>query len=182
MIRINLLPYQEKAKKETQTKQLVIIAGCFVLFFLIVGMIHLWITTSVSSLDKDVKAKDEKILVLNKLIGEVEQIKNEKKILEKKLGVIGTLEKNRSYPVRLLADVASQVPTKDVWLDRLSQTGLSMQVEGKARDNFAVVQFIKNMEGSMYIQSVELVSSKQLELSGIKLQQFVLSCVLRSGV
>lgn len=182
MIRINLLPYQEKAKKETQTKQLVIIAGCFVLFFLIVGLVHMWITVSVSSLDKDVKAKDEKILVLNKLIGEVEQIKNEKKILEKKLGVIGTLEKNRSYPVRLLADVASQVPTKDVWLDRLSQTGLSMQVEGKARDNFAVVQFIKNMEGSMYIQSVELVSSKQLELSGIKLQQFVLSCVLRSGV
>lgn len=182
MIRINLLPYQEKAKKETQTKQLVIVAGCFILFFLIVGMVHLWITVSVSSLDKDVKAKDEKILVLNKLIGEVDQIKNEKKILEKKLGVIQNLEKNRSYPVRLLADVASKVPTKDVWLDKLSQTGMSMQVEGKARDNFAVVQFIKNMEGSMYIQSVELVSSKQLEMSGIKLQQFVLSCVLKSGV
>jgi type IV pilus assembly protein PilN len=182
MIRINLLPYQEKAKKETQTKQIVIIACCFIIFFLIIGAVHLWITASVSSLDKDVKAKDEKILALNKVIGEVEQIKNEKKILEKKLGVIGNLERNRNYPVRLLADVASQVPTKDVWLDKLSQTGLSMQVEGKARDNFAVVRFIKNMEGSMYIQSVELVSSKQLELSGIKLQQFVISCVLRSGV
>jgi len=182
MIRINLLPYQEKAKKETQTKQIVIIAGCFILFFLIIGVVHLWIVTSISSLDKDVKAKDEKILALNKLIGEVDQIKNEKRILEKKLGVIGNLEKSRNYPVRLLADVASQVPTKDVWLDKLTQTGLSMQVEGKARDNFAVVRFIKSMEGSMYIQSVELVSSKQLEMSGIKLQQFVLSCVLKSGV
>lgn len=182
MIRINLLPYQEKAKKETQTKQIVIIAGCFILFFLIIGVVHLWITSSVSSLEKDVKGKEEKILALNKIIGEVEQIKNEKKILEKKLGVIQNLEKNRNYPVRLLADVASQVPTKDVWLEKLSQTGLSMQLEGKARDNFAVVHFIKNMEGSMYIQSVELVSSKQLELSGIKLQHFVLSCVLRSGV
>jgi type IV pilus assembly protein PilN len=182
MIRINLLPYQEKAKKETQTKQIVIIAGCFILFFLIVGAVHLWITTSVSSLEDDVKSKDEKIVALNKIIGEVEQIKNEKKILEKKLGVIGNLEKNRNYPVRLLADVASQVPTKDVWLDRLTQAGVSLQLEGKARDNFAVVNFIKNLEGSMYIQSVELVSSKQLEISGIKLQQFVLSCVLRSGV
>jgi type IV pilus assembly protein PilN len=182
MIRINLLPYQEKAKKETQTKQIVIIAGCFILFFLIIGVVHLWITASVSSLDKDVKSKDEKIVALNKIIGEVEQIKNEKRILEKKLGVIGNLERNRNYPVRLLADVASQVPTKDVWLEKLSQTGVSMQVEGKARDNFAVVHFIKNLEGSMYIQSVELVSSKQLEVSGIKLQQFVLSCVLRSGV
>jgi len=38
------------------------------------------------------------------------------------------------------------------------------------------------MEGSMYIQSVELVSSKQTEVSGMKLQQFVLACVLKSGV
>jgi len=182
MIRINLLPYQEKAKKETQTKQIVIIAGCFIIFFLLIGLVHLWIVTSISSLDKDVKAKDEKILALNKIIGEVEQIKNEKRILEKKLGVIGNLEKNRSYPVRLLADVASHVPTKDVWLDKLTQTGQLMQVEGKARDNFAVVRFIKSMEGSMYIQSVELVSSRQMEMSGIKLQQFVLSCVLKSGV
>ncbi len=57
-----------------------------------------------------------------------------------------------------------------------------MQLEGKARDNFAVVHFINNLEVSMYIQSVELVSSKQLEISGVKLQSFVLSCVLRSGV
>ncbi len=111
MIRINLLPYQEKAKKETQTKQIVIIAGCFILFFLIIGVVHLWITASVRSLEQDVKSKDEKIMSLNKIIGEVEQIKNEKKILEKKLGVIGNLEKNRNYPVRLLADVASLVPT-----------------------------------------------------------------------
>jgi type IV pilus assembly protein PilN len=182
MIRINLLPYQEKAKKETQTQQIVIIAGCFILFFLIIGVVHLWLTTSVRSLEQDVKSKDEKIMALNKIIGEVEQIKNEQKILEKKLVVIGNLEKNRTYPVRLLADVASLVPTKDVWLEKLAQTGVSLQLEGRARDNFAVVHLIKNLEGSMYIQSVELVSSKQLEISGIKLQSFVLSCVLRSGV
>jgi len=78
--------------------------------------------------------------------------------------------------------VASQVPNKDVWLEKLSQKGQSLALEGKARDNFALVRFIKNMEGSMYIQSVELVSSKQTEVSGMKLQQFVLACVLKSGV
>jgi len=182
MIRINLLPYHEKAKKETQARQIIIIASAFTIFLLIVGAVHAWITMSVSSLEKDVKAKEERIVVLNKLIGEVEQIRNEKKILEKKLEVIQNLEKNRNYPVRLFADVASQVPNKDVWLEKLSQKGQSLALEGKARDNFAVVRFIKNMEGSMYIQSVELVSSKQTEISGIKLQQFILACVLKSGV
>ncbi len=182
MIRINLLPYHEKAKKESQAKQIVIISGSLFIFLLIVGIVHLWITTSVSSLEKDVKAKEEKIQQLDKLIGEVKTIEAEKQLLEKKLAVIRNLEKNRDYPVRLFADVARQVPNKDVWLDKLIQSGQSLQVEGKARDNFAVVRFIRNMEGSMYIQSVELVSSKQAEISGIKLQHFVLSCVLKSGV
>ncbi|HOF05423.1 MAG TPA: PilN domain-containing protein [Syntrophales bacterium] len=182
MIRINLLPYHEKAKKESQAKQIIIIAGSLIIFLLIVGAVHFWITVSVSSLEKEVKAKEERIVVLKKIIGEVEQIRNEKRVLERKLGVIQNLEKSRDYPVRLFADVASQVPTKDVWLEKLTQSGQSLAVEGRARDNFAVVRFIKNMEVSMYIQSVELVSSKQTEVSGMKLQQFVLSCVLKSGV
>ncbi|MDI9570792.1 MAG: PilN domain-containing protein [Pseudomonadota bacterium] len=182
MIRINLLPYQEKAEKETQARQIIVIAGALAVFLLIVGVLHLWIVMSISALEKDVKTKEERIVVLNKLIGEVDQIRNEKRILEKKLEVIDNLEKNRNYPVRLFAEVASQVPSKDVWLEKLAQKGPSLEVEGKARDTFAVVRFIKNMEGSMYIQSVELVSSKQIEISGIQLQQFVLTCVLKSGV
>ena len=182
MIRINLLPYHEKAKKESQTKQLIIISGSLLLFLLLIGVVHLWITSSVSSLESDVKAREAKIQELDKKIGEVKTIEAEKKVLEKKLGVIQNLEKNRDYPVRLFADVAGQVPTKDVWLEKLVQSGKSLQVEGKARDNFAVVRFIRNMEGSQYIQSVELLSTRQLEISGIKLQQFVLSCVLKSGV
>ena len=84
--------------------------------------------------------------------------------------------------MRMLADIASQVPVKDLWLDRLTQSGMNLQLEGRARDNFAVVRFMRNLEGSMYIQSVELISSKQSELAGIKLQQFNVSCVLRGGV
>jgi type IV pilus assembly protein PilN len=182
MIRINLLPYREIAKKETQSRQIFILAGSFLLFLLILGAVQLYFWRSISSLEEDVKVKEERLVVLNKTIGEVEKFKKEKQILEKKLAVIDELEKNRSYPVRMLADIASQVPVKDVWLDKLSQNPGSLSIEGRGRDNFAIVRFMKNLEGSMYIQSVELVSSKQSELSGIKLQQFNLSCVLRKGV
>jgi Tfp pilus assembly protein PilN len=136
----------------------------------------------VSTIEQSLKVKQERLDVLNKIIGEVDQFKMEKRILEKKLAVIGDLEKNRSYPMRMLADIASQVPIKDLWLDKLSENGVSLMLEGKARDNFAIVRFVKSLEGSMYIKSVELVSSKQIEVSGIKLQQFSLTCVLRKGV
>jgi len=182
MIRINLLPYREIAIKETQSRQIIVVAASFLLFLLILAGVQFYMWTSINSLKTDLKAKEEKLVTLKKIIGEIDQYKKEKQILEKKLAVIGDLEKNRTYPVRMLADIASQVPVKDVWLDRLNQSGTILQLEGKARDNFAVVRFMRNLEGSLYIQSVELVSSKQIEMAGIKLQQFNLSCVLRGGL
>ena len=182
MIRINLLPYREIEKKETQSRQIFILTGSLVLYLLILGAVQVFVWRDVGTIEQSLKVKQERLDVLNKIIGEVDQFKMEKRILEKKLAVIGDLEKNRSYPMRMLADIASQVPIKDLWLDKLSENGVSLMLEGKARDNFAIVRFMKSLEGSMYIKSVELVSSKQIEVSGIKLQQFSLTCVLRKGV
>ena len=182
MIRINLLPYREIEKKETQSRKILILSGAAVLFLVILAAIQLYVLGDIKGIEKDLKTKEERLVALDKIVGEVDRIKKEKQILEKKLAVINDLEKNRSYPVRMLADIASQVPVKDTWLEKLTQSGMSLSIEGKARDNFAVVRLMKNLEGSMYIQSVELVSSKQVEISGVKLQQFNLTCVLRSGV
>lgn len=182
MIRINLLPYHETEIKETRSRKILILSAAAVLFLVILAAIQLYVLGDIRGIEQDIKVKEERLAVLDKIVGEVERIKQEKQILEKKLAVINDLEKNRSYPVRMLADIASQVPVKDTWLDKLSQAGGSLTIEGRARDNFAVVRFMKNLEGSMYIKSVELVSSKQVEMSGVKLQQFNLTCVLRSGV
>jgi len=182
MIRINLLPYREIKKKETRSRLIFFLAAGMILYLLVLGGIQLYVWGGNRSLEADLKAKEEKLASLEKMVGEVDRIKKEKLILEKKVNVIDQLEKNRTYPVRMLAAIASQVPTKDAWLDRLTQSGSSLAIEGKARDNFAVVRFMRNLEGSPYIQSVELVSSKQVEVSGLKLQHFNLSCVLRSGV
>jgi type IV pilus assembly protein PilN len=137
---------------------------------------------SIKSLETDTKESEARLAALTKVIGEIENIKDEKRVLEKKLGVIGGLEKDRTYPVRMLDDVSSQVPTKDIWLDKISEAGGQLTLEGKARDNFAVVRFMKNLEGSMYVRSVELISSRQVDISGIKLQQFALSCGLRKDL
>jgi hypothetical protein len=40
---------------------------------------------------------------------------------------------------------------------------------------------MKNLEGSSLIQSVDLLSTKQMENSGVKLQTFILSCAMKKG-
>jgi hypothetical protein len=52
-----------------------------------------------------------------------------------------------------------------------------VSIEGVGRDNIAVALFMKSLELSKYIQSVDLISSKQVDMSGVKVNQFSLSCV-----
>jgi type IV pilus assembly protein PilN len=54
---------------------------------------------------------------------------------------------------------------------------MNLNIEGIGRDNITVALFMKSLELSKYIQSVDLISSKQVDIAGSKLQQFTLSCV-----
>jgi Tfp pilus assembly protein PilN len=101
--------------------------------------------------------------------------------LEQKLGVITTLEENRLAPVKTLDNLAMLVPVKDIWLVKINQKGSSLNIEGMGRDNIVVADFMKRIEGFDPIKSVDLISSKKTEFSGITLQQFNFSCVLKKG-
>ena len=180
MIRINLLPYREKAKKENVRRQVSILAGVLVLFVLVLFAVHLYFTMSVSRLEAEVKAADTKLVALNKKVGDVEGLKREKKELEQKLGVIKTLEGNRLFPVLMLDELNTLIPSKDIWLEKIVHTGKDLRIEGMARDNGAVALFMKSMENATFTQSVELVSSREKEIAGVKLQQFILICVMKT--
>jgi len=180
MIRINLLPYREKAKKENVRRQVNILAGVLVLFLLAILAVHLYLTMNVSSLEAEVKTADVRLIALNKKVGDVEGFKRDTKELEQKLGVIKTLEGNRLFPVRMLDELNMLVPAKDVWLEKIVQTGKELLVEGMARDNGAVARFMKSMENATFAQSVELVTSREKEITGVKLQQFILTCVMKT--
>jgi Tfp pilus assembly protein PilN len=118
---------------------------------------------------------------LNKKIGDLERFKNDKRDLEQKLGVIKTLEENRLAPVKTLDDLATLVPLKNIWLVKVTQKGNNLTIEGTGRDNIAVADFMKTIEKFDPIKSVDLISSKKTEVSGITLQQFNFSCVMNKG-
>jgi len=82
-------------------------------------------------------------------------------------------------PVQLFEELARLVPTRDVWLEKVVESGSSLRIEGVGRDNISIALFMKNLENSTHVKSVDLVLSKQAEISGVKLQRFVLSCMTK---
>ena len=177
MIRINLLPYREREKKEDLTRQIVIIAITLVVFLLAVGSFQLYLTLSVNSLEKNVKLQEEELASLTRTIGDIEKYKMNKTVLERKLTIINNLEENRLAPVIMLDELSTLVPVKDVWLDKISEKGSDLTIEGVARNNIEVAHFMRNLSGANFVRIVDLVSTREKEMSGMKLQQFVISCV-----
>ena len=181
MIRINLLPYREREKKEDLTRQIVIIVITLVVFLLVIGSFQLYLSISTSSLDKDIKLQEEELARLTKTIGDIEQYKLNKSTLERKLAIINNLEENRLAPVMMLDELSLLVPVKDVWLDKISERGSEITIDGMARNNIAVAHFMKNLSGANFVKTVDLLATREKEISGMKLQQFVISCVKKKA-
>jgi type IV pilus assembly protein PilN len=179
MIKINLLyrSVKEKEKKTNIARQLAIVVTATVIFAILIGSVQLYMMRSIANIESDIKTREARLVVLKKILGEIDDIRAEKQTLEKKLAVIKRLEEDRLYPVRLLDEVNALVLPKDIRLTKLSEQGSQLNIEGVGRDNIAVALFMKDLELSRYIQSVDLVSSKQVTISGVNVHQFSLSCL-----
>jgi type IV pilus assembly protein PilN len=179
MIKINLLyrSVEEKEKKTNIARQLAIVVAATVFFAILIASVQIYMMRSIANFETNIKTREARLVVLKKLLGEIEDIIAEKRTLEKKLAVIKRLEEDRFYPVRLLDEVNNLVLPKDIRLTKVSEQGPKLNIEGVGRDNIAVALFMKNLELSRYITSVDLISSKQVTVSGVNVNQFSLSCV-----
>ena len=86
MIKINLLPYREKEKKENIARQITIIGGSFVVFILLLIFVQFNLSSSIKSLEGQVKESEIKLVDLNKKIGDLDKFKKDKKeLLERQI-------------------------------------------------------------------------------------------------
>jgi type IV pilus assembly protein PilN len=181
MIKINLLPYREKEKKENLARQFTIIAGLFIIFLLCLAWGYFYISSQVKNLEEKLADSQKTLKTLEAKVGDLEKIKQKKAELELKLGVIGTLEENRLLPVKTLDDLSMLVPPQNIWLTKITQEKDNLKIEGVGRDNIVAADFMKTIEKFEPIQSVDLVSSKKQEIADMTFQQFIFSCKMKKG-
>ncbi len=155
MVRINLLPVRVSKKKEAGKQQLVLFA-----VLLVAGLLgnYFWQASRAA----DLKARQAKlartkedIAQLDRIIGEVKNLKGAQAQLQQKLDVLDRLKAGRSGPVRMLDELATITP-RQLWLAKLDEKNGNISFSGQALSIDDVSAFMAALKTSKYFDKVEL--------------------------
>jgi len=178
MIKINLLP-PEELKKEAEKKTVVLvslIASSILTLGMVVFLVRLTteknLSLKLSELEKDVKQNQS-------AVDEVKKLKTIIATLESKKNLIENLMKYSLIYPKFMEKFLGLVPPQ-IWFTSLTTTskpqGFSVTVNCISYDNFAIADFISNLESSPEFSGIELgnitssTSSSGLEIFNFQLK------------
>jgi len=174
MIRVNLLPHREEARKRRQ-QQFGVLAGLTVAIgAIVVGSIWFFLDQQVQAQQQNVAYMKGEIAKLDKQIEEIRKIREETASLLAKKQVVEGLQSNRSEPVQLLDQLLRQLP-EGVYLKNVKQNGAKVNVSGYAQSNARVSTLMRNLGASPYLENPELVEIKAVpapDKSGNRVNEF----------
>lgn len=179
MIRINLFPVRQTQKRQTVQQQLLV--GAAVLIITLIGCI-VWyasVSSRAKALALDIQKKRQELAQLDKIIGEVNDLRAKKKELEEKQNIIEKLRKGKTGPVRALDDLATMIPER-VWVTDIREKAGSVTIVGRAINHENVSAFMKSLQKSKYFSSVSLGYSKasSSKTKGVTLYEFEITCAV----
>lgn len=144
MIRINLLPVRQAAKRESGRQFLV--AG-LMLTAMAAGANYYWFLTRDAERQRkqdQVTQTQQRITELDKVIGEVTKLNQRKKEVQDKLAILDKLRKQRAGPVRMLDALASAIPKKIV-IEAFAEVASAARLSGTGESHEDVSEFMKGL-------------------------------------
>jgi len=179
MLHINLLPVRVSKSKVAGKQQLLLFALLVVLVF--IGNLF-WSRSRASDLaareDKLRRTRDE-IAQLERIIGEVKNIKAQQAELKDKLAVLDKLRAGRQGPVKMLDDLATIIPKK-LWLRKMDEKGGAVTFEGTASTIDDVSAFMSALRRSQYFSAVELRKTAAKADKQFRTVEFTISATANS--
>ncbi len=177
MIRINLLPHREEAKKERRQQFFVLSGLVAVLGVLIVFAVYTSIAGYIGAQEGANDFLKKEIAVLDKQLDQIKRLKEQTQALLARKQVIEDLQRDRGETVYLLSEMVKQVP-EGIYLKSLKQDGLSVNITGYAQSNARVSALMRNLEASPWLESPQLVEVKAIVLNGRRSNEFAMNVVL----
>jgi type IV pilus assembly protein PilN len=174
MVRINLLPVRVSKKKALGKQQLLLFA-----LVVVAGWVgnFLWVSSRASDLavrQAKLARTAEEIAQLDRIIGEVKDIKDQQGQLREKLEILAQLKANRSGPVRVMDALATVTP-KRLWLSRFEEKGGAVTFDGAAVTLDDVSEFMTALKSSPYFQGVELTKTAAKGEKALKYVDFTVT-------
>jgi Tfp pilus assembly protein PilN len=180
MIRINLLPREEKARRQGGVN---IKAGEVVVHLaLIVGVLLVVAGTTMSqrmalgALQKSIAEVESQSRALAPQIERVNRLAQERAELDLRLGIISKLEKGRTQSVRVMDELARCLPDH-LWLNSAGQESENtLKIEGMTFSNLVVSDFMSNLERNPMFANVELEIAERADIGEHSVVKFRIGC------
>lgn len=174
MIRINLLPHREAAKKARREQFYVLFSLVALLAAVIVFAVYTLIETQIEQQNRKNDFLKQEIAVLDKQLEEIKQLREKTNALLARKKVIEDLQRDRGETVYLLSELTQQVP-EGVYLKSLKQDGLKVNIAGYAQSNARVSALMRNLEASPWLEQPVLIETKAVVLDGRRVNEFSMS-------
>ncbi|MCE5242165.1 MAG: PilN domain-containing protein [Desulfobacteraceae bacterium] len=168
MIQINLLPARTTKRKESARQFIAIFIASVLVTGSIIGFLWYWQENEIVSLEREIASLKQEVAKFAQYEAMMNDLKKKKAMVDKKRTVIEDLQKDRDAIVRILALLSVQIPADRMSFERLVQVSNTITLEGQAASNEAIVEFMRNLESSPYVEkgSVSLTQSRQSTAEG----------------
>lgn len=177
MIRINLLPHREEARKSRRQQFYAFAGAVTVLAGLIIGLVYLGIEGFISAQNARNDFLKQEIAVLDTQIAEIKRLKEQTQALLARKQVIENLQQDRGETVHLLSEMVTQVP-EGIYLKSLKQEGLRVSLTGYSQSNARVSTLMRNLEGSDWFENPQLIEVKAATVNGRRIAEFALTVTI----
>jgi len=178
MIRINLLPPEERAKKrefrmpEMSTVYLVAGVAVFIAAVLLIGFMQ---HHQVRVLEKKIEVAKEESRKLAPQLAKIKQITKEREEVDRRLALITSLDRHRYFRVKLLNDISFKVP-ENCWITSLSELSPNrFAIDGVTFSNYTVADMITNLETSGLFSRVDLSVAEMGQIKERQVMKFSLN-------
>ncbi len=178
MVRINLLPVRVSKKKEAGKQQLVLFGLVLLAGVIGNGFYHEARAGALAAVERDLKKTKDDIAALDKVIQDVDKIKAEEAMLKKKLETLEALRKGRTGPVRMLSELAENMPRR-VWLKKMEEKAGRVVFNGTAASIEDVSDFIRKLKESKFFEGVELKKIVEGNVGTFRVVEFEITSIGR---
>ena len=165
MIRINLLQIREEVRRANVRNYFILSSLVLLVAFIISYSWHSGIVNDIATTKRQIQQAKTEISKIDRVIGEVEKIKQQKVALEEKLHTIQTLETNRKYLVQVFNEIARILPS-DTWIKEVDIQDQEVNLSGSSVDNQLIGHFLGELDDSPLFGQIEYGPSKQREFKG----------------
>lgn len=145
MIRINLLPVRQEEKHIRGRQFVVVVVGTLIIASIANGYWYFWMEGKREQAQRQLDDTNQRIAQLEKVIGEVTNIKKREKEVKEKLKTLADLTKQRSGPVKFLDALATAIPKK-VWVTAFAEKGGEAVMSGGAESLDEVSEFMRGLK------------------------------------